>query len=112
MVAARPWQANESEFICISITSIAFPKSARPTPSTSIRAYRLRPPTLQALLPNADRLHCRIFLTDPALRATCGNTGPVLIWLNLSSRHEFTAADPDGNLLRVFYDFAWETRLA
>jgi hypothetical protein len=22
--------------------------------------------------------------------------------------HEFTAADPDGNLLRVFYDFAWE----
>jgi hypothetical protein len=28
------------------------------------------------------------------------------------SLHEFTAADPDGNLLRVFYDFAWETRLA
>ena len=22
--------------------------------------------------------------------------------------HEFTAADADGNLLRVFYDFAWE----
>jgi hypothetical protein len=22
--------------------------------------------------------------------------------------HEFTAADLDGNLLRVFYDFAWE----
>ena len=22
--------------------------------------------------------------------------------------HEFTAADEDGNLLRVFYDFAWE----
>jgi hypothetical protein len=67
-----------------------------------------------------------------------GNTGPVLIWLNLNSReevnalhelwsglqarivsppesklwklHEFTAADLDGNLLRVFYDFAWETR--
>jgi uncharacterized glyoxalase superfamily protein PhnB len=23
---------------------------------------------------------------------------------------EFTAADPDGNQLRVFYDFAWELR--
>jgi predicted lactoylglutathione lyase len=63
---------------------------------------------------------------------------PVLVWLNLSSKlqvddlheqwrrsgakiisapeskpwklHEFTAADLDGNLLRVFYDFAWESR--
>jgi hypothetical protein len=26
--------------------------------------------------------------------------------------HEFTAADVDGNLLRVFYDFAWELREA
>jgi uncharacterized glyoxalase superfamily protein PhnB len=80
---------------------------------------------------------CRIFLTTPAFRETHGNAGPVVIWLNLSSReevdalhrlwsgnsativsppdskpwnlHEFTAADPDGNLLRVFYDFAWET---
>jgi len=62
----------------------------------------------------------------------------VLIWLNLNSRqevddlygswsasgarilgppeakawklHEFTASDLDGNLFRVFYDFAWETR--
>jgi predicted lactoylglutathione lyase len=62
----------------------------------------------------------------------------VLIWLNLNSRrevddlhetwsrsearivtrpeakpwnlHEFTAADIDGNLFRVFYDFAWEIR--
>jgi len=24
--------------------------------------------------------------------------------------HEFTVVDLDGNLLRVFYDFAWETR--
>jgi hypothetical protein len=24
------------------------------------------------------------------------------------SLQEFTATDPDGNLLRVFYDFAWE----
>jgi predicted lactoylglutathione lyase len=81
---------------------------------------------------------CRIFLTNPAFRETYGNAGPVLIWLNLNSReevddlhklwtdrqarivsppeskpwqlHEFTAADLDGNLLRVFYDFGWETR--
>jgi hypothetical protein len=61
-------------------------------------------------------------------------SGPILIWLNLNSKaevddlyliwtssqarivsqpedkpwklHEFTAADPDGNLLRVFYDFS------
>lgn len=60
----------------------------------------------------------------------------MVIWLNLDSRkevdelyeawngrgarivskpeskpwhlHEFTAADQDSNLLRVFYDFAWE----
>jgi predicted lactoylglutathione lyase len=84
--------------------------------------------------------HCRIFLTNPAFRETYGNAGPVLIWINLSSReevdelhelwsgrqarivsppeskpwklHEFTAADLDGNLLRVFYDFAWESREA
>ena len=80
----------------------------------------------------------RIFLTDPAFREMYGNQGPVLIWLNLGNRqevdelhsewsqrharivsapdakpwklYEFTAADPDGNLLRVFYDFAWETQ--
>jgi predicted lactoylglutathione lyase len=84
------------------------------------------------------RGQCRIFLTNPAFRQTYGNAGPVLIWLNLSSRdevdalhaqwsgsqarilsppeskpwklHEFMAADLDGNLLRVFYDFAWEER--
>jgi len=66
-----------------------------------------------------------------------GTAAPVVLWLNLESRdaadelhrawsasdarivsppaskpwklHEFTAADPDGNLWRVFYDFAWET---
>ena len=81
---------------------------------------------------------CRIFLTNPDFREEYGNSGPVLIWLNLNSReevnelhaewssrqariisppeskpwqlHEFTAADLDGNLLRVFYDFGWETR--
>ena len=78
--------------------------------------------------------HCRMFLTDPSFREPHGNVGPVLIWLNLSSKeevntlyerwrdagarivsepeekpwklHEFTAADIDGNLLRVFYDFS------
>jgi uncharacterized glyoxalase superfamily protein PhnB len=77
---------------------------------------------------------CRMFLTNPSFREPYGNTGPVLIWLNLSSKaevnalygqwkdaqarivsapeekpwklHEFTVTDPDGNLLRVFYDFS------
>ena len=84
------------------------------------------------------RGNCRLFLTNAAFRERYGNDAPVLIWLNLNSReevdslhetwsgsdariltrpepkpwklHEFTAADLDGNLLRVFYDFAWETR--
>ncbi len=79
---------------------------------------------------------CRLFLTNSAFREQYGNTGPVLIWLNLNSKkevdalyeawssrgarivskpaskrwnlHEFTALDLDGNVLRVFYDFAWE----
>jgi predicted lactoylglutathione lyase len=79
---------------------------------------------------------CRIFLTNRVFREQYGNTAPVLIWLNLNSKkevddlyetwsrrdgrivskpeskpwnlHEFTATDLDGNLLRVFYDFAWE----
>jgi predicted lactoylglutathione lyase len=77
---------------------------------------------------------CRMFLTNPVFRETYGNSGPVLVWLNLHSKeevdelhqlwrrnhakivsspeskpwklHEFTAADLDGNLLRVFYDFS------
>jgi predicted lactoylglutathione lyase len=84
------------------------------------------------------RGNCRLFLTNRAFREQHGNDAPVLIWLNLSSRqevddlhetwrrsdarivagpeakpwklHEFTVADVDGNLFRVFYDFAWETR--
>ena len=80
------------------------------------------------------RGNCRMFLTNAAFREHYGNTGPVLIWLNLASKadvdalhelwrgnevriiaapeskpwglHEFIAADPDGNRLRVFYDFA------
>ena len=77
---------------------------------------------------------CRMFLTDRNFRAHHGNTAPVMIWLNLSSKeevdelyeiwktgeariisppeskpwklHEFTASDLDGNLFRVFYDFS------
>jgi predicted lactoylglutathione lyase len=77
---------------------------------------------------------CRMFLTDADFREHHGNTAPVMVWLNLSSKeevdelyeiwhaaeasiisppeskpwklHEFTAADLDGNLFRVFYDFS------
>ena len=76
---------------------------------------------------------CRMFMTDTPFRQGYGNAAPVLIWLNLSSKdevndlheqwrssgativsppeskpwglHEFTAADLDGNMFRVFYDF-------
>ena len=76
----------------------------------------------------------RMFLTDADFRAHHGNAGPVIIWLNLSSKeevdelyeiwnaagariisppeskpwklHEFTLSDMDGNLFRVFYDFS------
>ena len=77
---------------------------------------------------------CRLFLANPAYRRGYGNAGPTVTWLNLASTeevdelyrvwaagnarlmsapeskswglHEFTAADLDGNLFRVFYDFA------
>jgi predicted lactoylglutathione lyase len=77
---------------------------------------------------------CRMFVTDTSFRAHHGNAPPVMIWLNLDSKqevdelyeiwnsagakilsapeskpwklHEFTAADLDGNLFRVFYDFS------
>jgi hypothetical protein len=80
---------------------------------------------------------CRIFLTNRAFREQYGNTGPVLVWLNLGSRREVDElyeawsrrrrARPfqtrvealesarihgDGsrcNLFRAFYDFAWES---
>jgi len=83
--------------------------------------------------------NCRMFLANSDYRKKYGNTGPVLTWLNLESKeavddlyriwsaskaklisapeskpwglHEFTASDPDGNLLRVFYDFATPERL-
>jgi predicted lactoylglutathione lyase len=81
---------------------------------------------------------CRLFLTNDVFRSHYGNTGSVMIWLNFDSRedvdelhrvwssagariislpeskpyglHEFTASDPDGNFIRVFYDFATPKR--
>jgi uncharacterized glyoxalase superfamily protein PhnB len=81
---------------------------------------------------------CRMFLANPDFRKARGNIGPVLIWLNLNSKdevndlyriwsssqarlisepeskpwglHEFMAKDLDGNLFRVFYDFATPER--
>lgn len=79
---------------------------------------------------------CRMFLTNAAFRAAHGPNSPVIVWLNLNSKQEvdelferwtkagativeavedkpwnlreFRAGDPDGNQLRVFYDFNWE----
>lgn len=80
------------------------------------------------------RGQCRIFLTDPEFREQRANSPPVVTWLNLDSKaevdaqhaewqasgatitarpeskpymlHEFTAADLDGNVFRVFYDYS------
>ena len=82
--------------------------------------------------------NCRMFLANQEFRKAYGNVGPTLTWLNLDSKeevdelylawsasevklisvpeskpwglHEFTAADPDGNLFRVFYDFGTAER--
>ncbi len=79
------------------------------------------------------RENCRLFITNRSFREGYGNTGPILFWLNLNSKaevdelftewnaagakiistpedkpwklREFIAADLDGNLIRVFYDF-------
>ena len=79
---------------------------------------------------------CRMFLTNGPFREHYGTGGQVTIWLNPGSRNEvdelyrrwsdagatilaepedkpwrlreFRAADPDGNQLRVFYDFSRE----
>ena len=81
---------------------------------------------------------CRLFLTNQGFREHHGNAAPVVVWLNLDSTqavddlyetwnrtrarlvsrpeskpwklHEFSVADLDGNLFRVFYDFSRETR--
>ena len=79
-----------------------------------------------------------MFLADQEFRQGLGNVGPILNWLNLDSNeevdelyrewsasnvrllsepeskpfglHEFMAADLDGNLFRVFHDFATPIR--
>jgi len=76
---------------------------------------------------------CRLFITNRSHRKSFGNKRPVVIWLNVESKaevddvfaewkaakatiesepedtpwklREFVAADLDGNLIRVFYDF-------
>ena len=82
--------------------------------------------------------NCRMFLTDNAFREHYRNAAPVLVWLNLDSKeqvnelcriwsasqakiisppeskpwglHEFSVADLDGNVFRIFYDFATPER--
>jgi uncharacterized glyoxalase superfamily protein PhnB len=79
------------------------------------------------------RGNSRLFITNRSFRESQGNTVPILFWLNLQSKaevdelfaewkgaqakivsepedkpwklREFMAADLDGNLIRVFYDF-------
>jgi uncharacterized glyoxalase superfamily protein PhnB len=78
----------------------------------------------------------RLFMASAEYRVPLGSRGPLVLWLNLSSRaevdelharwkeggaiiasdpeakphrlYEFFARDIDGNFLRVFYDFGWE----
>ena len=89
-------------------------------------------------LAGISRDDCRLFLAGPRFREERGNASPVIVWLNLQSKgdvdelhrawrstdaillcapeskpwglHEFIAADPDGNRLRVFHDFATPER--
>ena len=81
---------------------------------------------------------CRIFLTNARFREGCNESRPIVIWLNLDSKEqvdelyerwkgagakilaepedkpwrlrEFRVGDPDGNQLRVFYDFSRDVR--
>ena len=81
--------------------------------------------------------NCRLFITNQSVRESYGHIGPILFRLNLDSKaqvdelfaqwkaahakivcepednpwklREFMAADLDGNLIRVFYDFRGDT---
>lgn len=87
----------------------------------------------QGGIAGVSRGNCRLFITNRFFRESHGNIGPILFWLNLDSKaevdelfaewtaahakiisepedktwklREFMAADLDGNLIRVFYDF-------
>jgi uncharacterized glyoxalase superfamily protein PhnB len=87
----------------------------------------------QGRIAGISRGNCRLFITNRSFRESYGNRGPVLFWLNRGSKaevdelfaqwkaaqakivsgpedkpwrlREFMAADLDGNLIRVFYDF-------
>lgn len=89
-------------------------------------------------LAGVSRGDTRLFLSDAEFRSQRGNRAPIVLWFNPSSRaevdaihaqwhaadariesapeakpyklYEFFALDLDGNVLRVFYDFAWEQR--
>jgi hypothetical protein len=91
-------------------------------------------------LAGISRGRCRLFLASSGYRKGRCTSPPVLIWLNLDSTqavedlyaewsqdasivvspvaskpwglHEFTIADVDGNLFRVFHDFATPQREA
>jgi uncharacterized glyoxalase superfamily protein PhnB len=91
----------------------------------------------QSGIAGISRGNCRLFITNQSFRESHGNIGPVLFWLNLDSKaevdelfaqwkaahakiisepedkpwklREFMAADLDGNLIRVFYDFRGDT---
>ncbi|HJZ64321.1 MAG TPA: VOC family protein [Candidatus Acidoferrum sp.] len=92
----------------------------------------------QGGIAGVSRGNCRLFITNRSFRESRGNRGPILFWLNLESKaevdklfaewkaagakivsepedkpwklREFIATDPDGNLIRVFYDFRRDIR--
>ena len=87
-------------------------------------------------LAGISRGDARLFVASAAYRGGLGNAAPIVLWLNLNSRaevdtlyaewlaqgatiddppapkpwrlYEYFARDPDGNRLRVFYDFGAE----
>ncbi|HTU13221.1 MAG TPA: VOC family protein [Allosphingosinicella sp.] len=89
-------------------------------------------------LAGLSRGDARLFITSAGYRAMLGNKAPIVLWINLDNRaevdalhaewseagatllgpptaqpwrlYEYFARDPDGNLLRIFYDFGWKER--